>query len=144
MEAAAVLGQGFVWVPPDHDNGFDPRDGLPASRAPPYPHFMRTRLAMIAVALATITSAGCGEDPTPRYDVTVNFNEAYTDSGGTDVSAILHEYDSSAEILLQEIFPPILRTTLASRRTDLCDEVLLRIGSRPDVRSLDCQPAMSR
>ena len=101
-------------------------------------------LAFVATAaLALSLAAACSPEPAPEYDVTVTFNDTFTDAGGEDVASIILEYDEGADILLQESFPPVLRTTVASRREDLCDELLRRIGSRPDVASMNCQPAAS-
>ncbi len=102
---------------------------------------MPLRLTAAAViALALLVSA-CQRDAAPRYDVSVTFNDTYTAEGGAEIDSLLHEYDAKAEILLLEIFPPIARTTLSSRRADLCEDILGRVLDRPDVATLDCQPA---
>lgn len=104
---------------------------------------LRRALPLIAVAVIVLAAASCHSDPAPEYDVTVTFNDRFTQDGGDDVASIILEYDEGADIRLQESFPPVLRTTVASRRADLCDELLRRIGSRADVSSMDCQPAES-
>lgn len=100
---------------------------------------VRATAATLALIVA-LSLAACSGDPAPRYNVTVSFNDRYTDAGGDEVSSVIMEYDEGADIRLQESFPPVLRATVSSRRADLCDEMLRRIGSRPDVASMDCQP----
>ena len=103
----------------------------------------RAAALLAVIAIVAALAMACGSDPPPDYEVTVTFNDRFTQAGGDEVASIILEYDDDADIRLQESFPPVLRTTVASRRTDLCDELLRRIGGRPDVASMNCQPAAS-
>lgn len=93
------------------------------------------------IALAAMIAVGCGGDAAPEYNFIVTFNDRYTDAGGEEVAAFIRGFDEDAGILLQESFPPVMRGTLRTRRVDVCDEMLRRIGTRPDVASLNCFPA---
>lgn len=92
------------------------------------------------LSVAAITACG-GDEPLPAYDVTVAFNDHYSDASLDAVTAIIHEFDPDADMLLQESWPPVLRVTVRTRRVDLCESLLARLYGREDIANLDCQPS---
>lgn len=98
------------------------------------------RFAVLAAILSASAAACSAADPLPAYDVTVTFNEQYTDAGGAEVEALLLSFDSKADIRVQESFPPVARTTIRTAREDVCEELLRRLVERPDIGNLNCQP----
>lgn len=115
------------------------RPRLPA-RAPSR-HAASVRILAVA-ALLTVAVAACDDGGrVPAYDITVTFNERYTDESLRAVTDIVHEFDPDADLLLQESWPPVLRGTVHTRRIDLCETLLRRLHGREDIASLNCQPA---
>jgi hypothetical protein len=96
------------------------------------------RLALCTAAAALVAVA-CNDAP-PAYDVTVTFNERFAEPADQEVSAVVLAFDEDADLRLQESFPPVLRGTLHSRRTDVCEEILRQLVDRDDIGNLDCQP----
>jgi hypothetical protein len=92
----------------------------------------------LIVLLATLIFAvACGGSST-SYTVKVAFNDTYTDSAGHEVELVIHAYDSGAQVLLQETFPPSAVATVRSGSADFCDRLRAQLEPRPDVARVDC------
>ena len=95
-------------------------------------------IATVIVAVLAAFAACKTADDRPMYEVAVTFNGNYTDSGGTAIEAAIHSIDPGADVRLQESFPPVARTTLRSRRTDVCETILAVTALRDDVAGATC------
>jgi hypothetical protein len=95
----------------------------------------------LTVLVATlIIAAACGGGST-SYTVKVAFNDTYTDAGGHEVELAIQAYDSDAQVLLQETFPPSAVATVRSGSADFCDRLRAQLEPRPDVARVDCTPS---
>ncbi len=92
---------------------------------------------LIVLFATLIVAAACGGSAT-TYNVRVAFNDTYTDAAGHEVELAIQAYDSGAQVLLQEIFPPIAAATVHTGSADFCDRLRAQLEPRPDVDHVDC------
>jgi len=89
-------------------------------------------------AAALLLTAACGGGKT-AYNVSVVFNDRYTEAAGRAVEDAVRAYDANADVLLQESFPPVARATVRTRAGDFCDAFRQRLQARDDVASVTCR-----
>jgi hypothetical protein len=97
---------------------------------------IRSTLALATIP-ATLVLASCG-GATPTYDVSVAFNERYTDAAGAVVETAIHDYDASANVILQTSFPPVAHATVHTNATSFCDKFRQRLMSRSEIVAINC------
>lgn len=88
--------------------------------------------------LAALALAGCREGA-PSYDVTVAFNDRYTEAALQETDAILRSYDDHIDVLVQESFPPVARTVIRSSSEDFCEDLRSQLETKPYVERVDCE-----
>ncbi|HUS81993.1 MAG TPA: hypothetical protein VM013_01895 [Dehalococcoidia bacterium] len=94
--------------------------------------------AIVAVSLAAVFSSACGEGA-PSYRLTVVFNTSVTQADMDEVSHILRRYDSGAEMLVTETFPPVGHATLRTGTTGFCDKIESDLDSLSSVQNVSCE-----
>ncbi len=93
-----------------------------------------------AITLAALLlAAACGGGNKTSYDVSVAFNDRYTDAAGQAVEDAVHAYDAKADVLLQETFPPIARATVHTNDAAFCDDLRQRLQPRDDIAAITCR-----
>jgi hypothetical protein len=96
-------------------------------------------LPVVALGLVAVALLGsCGERA-PAYDVTIAFNQQYTEAALQEVDAILRAYDDDIDVLVQESFPPVARTVIHSKVENFCDELRAQLEVKPYVERVDCE-----
>ncbi|HWQ27845.1 MAG TPA: hypothetical protein VNN12_02350 [Dehalococcoidia bacterium] len=88
--------------------------------------------------LAAALLSGCGERA-PAFDVTVAFNEQYTEGDIQETDAILRSYDDDIDVLIQESFPPVARTVIRSSLENFCEDLRSKLEVKPYVERVDCE-----
>ncbi|HXF51592.1 MAG TPA: hypothetical protein VNM43_07920 [Dehalococcoidia bacterium] len=98
------------------------------------------RILPVAVlgALGALAVAGCREG-VPSYDVTVAFNDRYTEAALQETDAILRSYDDDIDVLVQESFPPVARTVIQSSMENLCEDLRSQLERKPYIEQVDCE-----
>jgi hypothetical protein len=74
-----------------------------------------------------------------EYDVSVAFTQDYTQLDLDAVADYLRTFDSDADYLVQESFPPTLRATMTVEEPDFCDAIQAELSGRPYVASVTCR-----
>lgn len=92
---------------------------------------------VVVLFVTLILAAACSGSST-AYTVKVAFNDTYTDAGGHEVELAIQAYDSHAQVVLQETFPPSAVATVHSTSADFCDRLRAQLEPRPDVARVDC------
>jgi len=96
-------------------------------------------IAAIAVILCVVAFAlGCGEGA-PSYRLTVTFNTSVTQAGMDEVSGLLREFDSGADMLVTETFPPVGHVTLKTDAPDFCGRIESDLGKLSFVQNVTCE-----
>lgn len=97
----------------------------------------RLGAALAVTVVAALLLVGCGGGK-PAYEVSVSFNDRYTDAAGAAVEAAVHEFDGGAVVRLQTSFPPIAHATVHTNDASFCDTFRQRLMSRPEVTTINC------
>ncbi len=116
-----------------------PRDRVNTLTTPAAARFSLA-VACATAALTALLLAACGGGK-PAYDVSVAFNDRYTDAAGQAVEQAIHEYDAKANVILQTSFPPVAHATVHTNAPAFCDAFRQRLMSRTDIARVDCQRA---
>lgn len=97
------------------------------------------RLAILLLPLLAIALLACGGGADrPSYDISVLFNDTVEQEDIEEVTDLLRGYDSGAEILILEIFPPQLNATLETDVPDFCATVQPELEGRSYVAGVKC------
>lgn len=97
------------------------------------------RLATLLLPILAITLLTCGDGGSSnKYDVSVQFNETVEQEDIDEVDDLLRYYDSEAEIVIFERFPPQLRATPETDVPDFCATVEVELERRSYVREVAC------
>ena len=96
--------------------------------------------ALLAAVASAVLLVACGGGK-PAYAVSVSFNERYTDAAGAAVEQAIHDFDASADVLLQTSFPPVAHATVHTDDAGFCDALRQRLMSRSEISTVNCQRA---
>jgi hypothetical protein len=103
---------------------------------------MGNRTAWVGGIVAILTAGallyGCGGGA-PSYRLTVVFNASVTQADMDEVGNILRRYDSGAEMLVSETFPPVGHATLKTGSADFCARIRSDLEKLSSVRSVGCE-----
>ena len=88
---------------------------------------------MIAVLLLA-----CGGGA-PSYRLTVVFNTSVTQANMDEVDRLLRDFDSSAQMLITETFPPVGHVTLKTSAPDFCSKIKAQLERLSFVQSVTCE-----
>ena len=95
------------------------------------------RFAALAILVLAGIGAAC-DSGAAKYDVAIAFNESVTQADMDAVSALLEDYDSGLDFLIQESFPPTGRAVVETDADDFCATVEAELNAKPYVRDVTC------
>jgi len=98
---------------------------------------MRFRVPLATTTAAVLLLAACG-GAAPAYEVSVSFNDQYTDAAGAAVEDAVHQFDADAEVLLQTSFPPVAHATVHTNDDSFCDALRRQLMSRREIAGIAC------
>jgi len=74
-----------------------------------------------------------------RHEVSIRFNETVQQSDIGEVAALVATYDSDANFVVLELFPPIARAVVETDIPGFCDDLKARLEGRPYIASVSCE-----
>jgi hypothetical protein len=102
-------------------------------------HNRARRAAATAVFIATVAvSAACGGGA-PSYRLTVAFDTSVTQVDIDEVDQLIRRFDSAAEMLVTETFPPTGHVVVETSTPDFCRKVEAEIDALRSVENVSCE-----
>ncbi len=102
-------------------------------------HHRARRAVATTVVLATVAvSVACSEGA-PSYSLTVGFNTSVTQTDMDEVDQLIHRFDSSAEMLVTETFPPTGHVVVRTGTPDFCRNVESALDALPFIANETCE-----
>ena len=98
----------------------------------------RRRGSLAAMLAAIAVSAACGAGA-PSYNLTVAFNTTVTQTDMDRVGQLIRRFDSSADMLVTETFPPTGHVTVKTGARDFCREIETALDALPFVANTSCE-----
>jgi hypothetical protein len=94
---------------------------------------------VIAIAAVTVAiSVACGGGA-PSYRLTVAFNSSVTQTDMDEVQQLVRGYDSAAEMLVTETFPPTGHVVVKTGTPDFCRKIEAALDALPSVANVSCE-----
>ncbi len=97
-------------------------------------------MMLAALAVASAFAFACSDDGggDTMYTVDVQFNESVTEADLDEAGALLLGYDTDAQFIILEIFPPIGRIALETDAPDFCATVVAELEAKNYVDGVEC------
>lgn len=96
-------------------------------------------IAVIGVVVG-LALADAGDDGGAKYAVHINFNETYTEADLAEAAEILRNFDSDADMMVLESFPPQGAAIIESEDEAVCDDVEAAFAGKSYVSDVTCVP----
>jgi hypothetical protein len=100
------------------------------------------KVAWLVLIVAILLSAGLGPacgGGAPSYRLTVAFNTSVTQADMDEVDQLIRRFDSSAEMLVTESFPPTGHVVVKTGTPDFCQNVESALDALPSVANVTCE-----
>lgn len=94
--------------------------------------------AIGAIFLGVAFAPACGGGA-PSYRVTVAFNATVTQADMDEVDQLIRRFDSSAEVLITETFPPTGHVVVKTGTPDFCRNVESVLDALPFIADVSCE-----
>jgi len=102
-------------------------------------HNRARRAAATAVFIATVAvSVACGGGA-PSYRLTVAFDTSVTQADMDEVDQLIRRFDSAAEMLVTETFPPTGHVVVETGTPDFCRKVEAELDAPSSVENVSCE-----
>ena len=102
-------------------------------------HGSARRAVATAAFIATVAiSATCGGGA-PSYRLTVAFDTSVTQADMDEVDQIVRRFDSAAEMLVTETFPPTGHVVVETDTPDFCSKVEAELDAVSSVENVSCE-----
>jgi hypothetical protein len=92
----------------------------------------------LAILLSVSLAPACGGGA-PSYRLTVAFNASVTQADMDEVDQLIRRFDSDAEMLVTETFPPTGHVVVETGTPDFCRNVESALDALPFIANVTCE-----
>jgi hypothetical protein len=92
----------------------------------------------LAILLSVSLAPACGGGA-PSYRLTVAFNASVTQADMDEVDQLIRRFDSDAEMLVTETFPPTGHVVVETGTPDFCRNVEAELDALPFIANVTCE-----
>jgi hypothetical protein len=98
------------------------------------------RAVLFLLGSLAVGLVACSDDDVLAvpYEITVEFNQRYTEADVQSVTSYLQQYDPDGDFRVEESFPPKLRASLTVEGMEFCEVAERELSARSYVSNLRC------